>query len=185
MNFIFWLIMTISGIILPGWKSNVSYVDVCTTTHKEICVKRVRMKAHDYLKQVSKLIDENSIRTGMDPLVLLTVVANESAFNPNALGKRGEKGLCQIMPYGVASKSRVINKQGQEVVVRLGNAKLFIPEVNLQLCADNLAECKNKCGSEPEDIAGCHNEGICPEEKTQYIRKFEKLYYRFKILSDY
>jgi hypothetical protein len=176
--------MSVSGIILPGWKSNISSIDVCTVTNKEICTKRVRMKAYDYLENISELIYENSKRVNMDPLILLTIVANESAFNPNALGKRGEKGLCQIMPYGIASKSRVINKNGQNIEVRIGNAKLFIPSINLELCSDNLKECNNKCGNEPEDIAGCHNEGLCPVSRnTNYIRKFERLFYRFKILS--
>lgn len=53
-------------------------------------------------------IDDASVRSGIDARLIEAVIAAESAFDPDALSKKGAQGLMQLMPdtatrFGVAN----------------------------------------------------------------------------------
>lgn len=56
---------------------------------------------------VKKEIRVTAKRYGIDPKLALAIARVESGFNPNAVGKLGEVGVFQLMPYNVCSKSNV------------------------------------------------------------------------------
>lgn len=47
---------------------------------------------------IAGIIQEKSQEKGLDPKLVVAVVATESEFNPKAVSKKGAKGLMQLMP---------------------------------------------------------------------------------------
>jgi hypothetical protein len=175
------LLLTTPGILLPSWQQRPEHINikVCHSEKTRLTCNYKNMSVRSYLELVSNISLKESKRGNFDVLLLLSIISNESGFNSNAIGLRGEKGLCQIMPNGVASKHIIIN-QGKIIEKREGGVKLLIPEWNIKLCTNNLIECRNHCGDDSVKIAGCHNTGSCPTKDTQYIKNFKNKYNLFK-----
>jgi soluble lytic murein transglycosylase-like protein len=57
---------------------------------------------------IEQLVQSNSAAQGVDPDLIRAVMANESAFNPNATSSAGAQGLMQLMPT-TASEVGVTN----------------------------------------------------------------------------
>jgi soluble lytic murein transglycosylase-like protein len=53
--------------------------------------------------QIDSLVQSSAATWGVDPDLIRAVMANESAFNPNATSKAGAQGLMQLMPETAAS----------------------------------------------------------------------------------
>jgi soluble lytic murein transglycosylase len=102
--------------------------------------------------RISRAIIDASVRHGLDPLLLLALIQNESRFDPIIVGTHGEIGLMQIKPdtaEWIAKKSR-IHWTGAEMLrdpvsnIRIGAAYLsmlrskFGFEKNLYLAAYNM-----------------------------------------------
>lgn len=54
-------------------------------------------------EQIESLVQANSAAQGVDPDLVRAVMANESAFDPNATSNAGAQGLMQLMPDTAAS----------------------------------------------------------------------------------
>ncbi len=175
------LLLTTPRVLLPSWQQRPEHINikVCQSERTKSNCNYKTMTVKSYLELVSNIALSESKRGNFDVLLLLSIISNESAFNPNAIGLRGEKGLCQIMPNGIASKHIIINKN-KVIEKREGGVKLLIPEFNIKLCVNNLIECRNQCGNNPAKIAGCHNTGSCPAKDTQYVKNFKNKYKLFK-----
>lgn len=171
------LLLTTPGVLLPSWQQRSEHINikVCQSERTKANCNYKTMTVRSYLESVSNIVLSESKRGNFDVLLVLSIISNESAFNPNAVGLRGEKGLCQIMPNGVASKHIILN-QGKIIEKREGGVKLLIPEFNIKLCMNNLIECRNQCGTNLDKIAGCHNQGSCPTKDTQYMKNFRQKY---------
>lgn len=171
------ILLNTPGLLLPSWQKHPiqKEVKVCESVNTDSMCNYKTMSVSSYLKRIINTSLSESKRGNFDVLLLLSIISNESAFNSNAVGLRGEKGLCQIMPNGVASKQIVIN-QNKIIEKREGGVKLLIPEFNIKLCINNLIECRNQCGKNLDKIAGCHNQGSCPTKDTQYMRNFRLKY---------
>lgn len=174
------LIFNIEGFLLPGWVKNPNKVElrICTAEKNNRCVYK-KMMVRDYIDSVADLIDKKASRNGFDPLLLTSIISVESSFNPNVVSSTGGMGLCQILPNGVASQEKVISK-GKVILRRTSGEKLFIPEYNLDFCINNLVECRNLCGNDILKIAGCHNQGICPDKMSQYMNSISQKYKSLK-----
>lgn len=130
-----------------------------STTSEVTCVANLLSKHYD-----------------IDPLVSLSVIEVESAFNPKAKGKAGEVGLMQLKP-----------KFFPTVTFDIRN--------NLYLGIKHLKEMKQKCGN-GRDISWvvCHNTGVTGLKKikdpkqTMYYKKvkraYEKISYSWSFVSD-
>ncbi|MCB1753631.1 MAG: lytic transglycosylase domain-containing protein [Gammaproteobacteria bacterium] len=70
---------------------------------------RINLKALDLNKaRYSDMIEKVARRSNLNPELLHAVVRAESAYDPNALSKKGARGLMQLMPdtadrYGVGN----------------------------------------------------------------------------------
>lgn len=175
------ILLNTPGLLLPSWQKNPTKkpIKICQSAKNRVSCQYQKMDVKSYLERIINVSLNESKRGNFDVSLLLSIISNESAFNSNATGLRGEKGLCQIMPYGIASTYKVI-KNGITIEKREGGVKLFVPEFNLQVCMDNLIRCRESCGNDYEKIAGCHNLGRCPTTKIQYIKNFNFKYKIFK-----
>lgn len=89
---------------------------------------------------VSRLVKEAWMvggRVGLDPTLLLAIMAIESSFNPFAQSAVGAQGLMQVM-------TRVHDDKYQPFG---GNFAAFDPVTNLRVGAQVLKECINRAGS--------------------------------------
>lgn len=82
------------------------------------------------------------------PELLLALMERESGFNPKAKSKAGAVGLCQIIP-----------KYQKERMEELGVTDLYDPYSNILVCADILAEFREKYYGDLYLCLMCYNEG--------------------------
>lgn len=160
------VLLHVVDMLLPAWQKHpdTHYVNVCQTVSKEVCNSK-KMSVEKYINHVAELIVTESKKVKINPVLTAAIIRQESAYDSNAVGKIGEKGLCQL--HGVAAKG---NK-----------AKLFIPAVNIRLCVENLSYCRQKCGKNIDDIAGCHNTGKCVVQPTRYTKRVQKIMSIFEL----
>lgn len=89
---------------------------------------------------IQHLVDaafETGRLSGIDPLLLLAVMAIESTFNSEAVSKAGAKGLMQVMPYVHSDKFEYFG----------GVSVVFDPYANMQVGTRILKDCLKKRGS--------------------------------------
>lgn len=86
-------------------------------------------------------------RAGLEPRLVASVVAEESAFNPLAVSRAGARGLLQVMPVTGAEIARRVGLTG------FTPDRLFDPEVNLRLGCVQLRSMIDRLGSVPAALA--------------------------------
>ena len=91
-------------------------------------------------------------RAGIDPLLLLAVMAIESRFNPVAQSDGGAMGLMQVIPRYHAEKFETAD-----------HAKVLDPPTNIHVGARILRECISRGGSE---VAGLQLYNGAPGDAT-------------------
>jgi len=98
-------------------------------------------------------------QVGLDPLLLLAVVAVESSFNPVAESVMGAKGLMQIIPR--FHRARLDSLGGEDAV--------FDPESNIMAGAHSLQEYVRRTGTLEAGLQFYN--GAMRDESAQYARK--------------
>ncbi len=99
-------------------------------------VSRYRVSRQSAL-QIVRLAYESGIQSGMDPHLILAVIAVESAFNPQAESDKGAQGLMQVMTSVHEDKYQ-----------RLGGSHLvWDPKTNILVGTQVLKNCIDKAGS--------------------------------------
>ena len=76
--------------------------------------------------QYDRLIGDMSQKHGLDPLLLKSLVWRESAFQPDKVGTRGERGLMQVMEPAARDWSKA------EHIESFTPTDLFDPKTNLE-----------------------------------------------------
>jgi soluble lytic murein transglycosylase len=108
---------------------------------------------HDYQKIAQAILDE-SVKHEFDPVFVLSVIQNESSFNPSAIGPYKEVGLMQLKPDTAEwiAKKAGLKWKGEKSLrdpvqnIRLGTAFLaylreeFDSHARLYLSAYNMGE---------------------------------------------
>ncbi len=109
-----------------------------------------------YLDLFSKIVADNNLNT--DPLLVMSVARQESAFNPKARSTANARGLLQVLP----STARIV----------LGQRKpdLFNTEVNAKAGIKYLQSLLDKFGNVEQSLAGYNaGPGRIPQWTKRYV----------------
>lgn len=114
-------------------------------------------------------------RHNVDPALVKAIIMAESGYNPNAISKRGAKGLMQLMPSTAAA---------------LGVEDIFNPEQNISGGVRYFKQLVNRFDGDLKLALAAYNagskkvrhyQGIPPFKSTQYyIKKVFKYYKLYK-----
>ncbi len=99
------------------------------------------------------LADCDRRRSGIDPLVLLSVIRQESRFQADILSSAGAVGLMQLMPRTAAETAR------KEKVPKPRRHELLRPSVNIRLGAAYLSHLLNGYGGDYFRAIAAYNAG--------------------------
>jgi soluble lytic murein transglycosylase len=91
--------------------------------------ERLPKKYQSQYKQIAKTIIDEAAKHEFDPVFLLSVIQNESSFNPSMLGSLDEIGLMQLRP---GTADWIAKKNGLKYK---GAQSLFDPCVNIKIGA--------------------------------------------------
>jgi tetratricopeptide (TPR) repeat protein len=105
------------------------------------------------------LADCDRRRSGMDPLVLLSVIRQESRFQSDVLSSAGAVGLMQLMPRTAAEVAR------KEKMPKPGRRELLRPAVNIRLGAAYLSGLVNGYGGDYIRAVAAYNAGEAAVER--------------------
>ncbi|MBS1269845.1 MAG: Membrane-bound lytic murein transglycosylase C [Gammaproteobacteria bacterium] len=121
------------------------------------------------------LINAAARRAGVDPLLIKSVVHAESAFNPNAVSRKGASGLMQLMP---------------DTAKRYGVSRIFDPHENVMGGAHYLSDLLNRFDGNLELALAGYNAGeqtvierggIPPYDETRrYVKRVMRLYDQYE-----
>ena len=114
---------------------------------------------------VSRAILSESRLRGLDPVMLMAVIANESSFNPAAIGSHGEVGLMQIRP-GTAEWIARIKKLPYK-----GRRTLLDPVQNIRLGAAYMGLLRQRYGRDCRLILAAYNMGSASLERALARRR--------------
>jgi len=122
-------------------------------------------------REIVRLVEKMAARAGLDPRLVLAVIAAESAFDVNAVSPKKAMGLMQLMPE-TADRYGVRNPFEPEQNIRGGTTYLrwllqrFSGDLTLTLAAYN-------AGEGAVDRYG----GVPPFAETiEYVRRIKQLY---------
>lgn len=86
---------------------------------------------------LATVIAEEGARNDIDPLLVAALIYKESSFNPKAIGKKGERGLMQLLPRGSALAD----------YPHLAPSALESPRINVALGVRHMARVRDICGA--------------------------------------
>ena len=92
---------------------------------------------------------------GVDPLLLVAIVRQESVFDPDALSPAGARGLAQLLPGTAALTARGLD-------VTFYPDWITVPDLNLHLGAAHLEELLQRFDGRVEVAVAAYNAGALP-----------------------
>ena len=101
-----------------------------------VVARRYRV-AEDAATEVVDAVFREAHRHGLDPVLILAVIAVESRFNPFAQSEQGALGLMQVVPRFHMDK-----------IAALGVASILVPDANIALGARILKDAIRRGGNE-------------------------------------
>jgi len=101
---------------------------------------------------VARIVTEEALRVGEDPVLVNAVVAQESSHNPRAVGP--------MTPWGRAcGLGQFLVSTARQFIPGITCRQLMDPRVNARLTAMYLAEGRRRCGNDVQCIARFHHGG--------------------------
>ena len=97
-------------------------------------------------------VEAEASEFGIDPLLLVAIVRQESVFDPQALSPAGARGLAQLLPGTAAFTARGLD-------VSFDTEWITVPDLNLHLGAAHLAELLRRFGGRVEPAVAAYNAG--------------------------
>ncbi len=131
----------------------------------------------DEIDEIGRTIVAESERTGIDPKVVLALIAVESSGNPAALSHVGARGLMQLRPATAQAESERLG------LLWKGDNSLFDPVVNVQLGISYLSRLVERFG-DLETALVAYNWG--PTRIARCMRRGRELpdRYRDRVMSE-
>ena len=124
---------------------------------------------------IEQLVQTNSASQGVDPDLIRAVMANESAFDPNATSSAGAQGLMQLMPQ-TAAEVGVTNSYDPSQNVAGGTRYL---RTLLDRFGGNLTNAVAAYNAGPEAVDKYN--GVPPYPETQsYVKNVLDTYKQYK-----
>ena len=149
-----------------------NFTNIKTDARYRIYMRTSKKPPSAFIEEYDYLIRQASDRFGVDPLLIKAVIKAESAFDYNAVSKKGAQGLMQLMP-GTAGDMLVENPFDPEENIFGGTRylsillKRFNEDKNLALAAYN-------AGPEKVDLY----KGVPPFPETETFVKRVLGYYQ-------
>ena len=100
-------------------------------------------------------VEAEAAEFGVDPLLFVAIVRQESVFDPEALSPAGARGLAQLLPGTAALTARGLD-------VTFSPEWITVPDLNLHLGAAHLAELLRRFGGRLEPTIAAYNAGVSP-----------------------
>ena len=104
-------------------------------------------------RTIARTVIAESAKYELDPVFVLAVIATESKFNPEAIGRVGEIGLMQIRPETAKWMAQKIGMKWK------GKESLKNPTVNIKLGTAYMDYLRNKFTSKPARYVSAYNMG--------------------------
>ncbi|MCX7946185.1 MAG: transglycosylase SLT domain-containing protein [Hydrogenophilus sp.] len=116
------------------------------------------------------MIDVEAKRYGIDPLLVVAVIAVESEFDPQAVSHQGALGLMQVMPKWH------LDRVDERVIGEAEERHLFDPGINISVGAELLAEALERHKSLEQALQ--YYNGATKDRGRRYARKVLSMYKR-------
>jgi soluble lytic murein transglycosylase-like protein len=138
-----------------------------------------RLATHNRLQQLVDAIYEESVRAAIDPLLVASIVAQESSFRDWVVSPAGAVGLMQIRPFVAAdvAQRRDLEWHGEEA---LGS-----PAVNLRLGILYYQELVDRFEGDPAVALTAYNYGPTRVSRWLRDRTYAGSKYAVQVLSRY
>ena len=105
-----------------------------------------------YPQAYSKLIQEQARLNNLDPYLVMGLIRQESAYNPQALSVSNARGLMQVLPTTAAQTTRSSR-------VRLAGKRLYDPNYNVKVGCAYLAGLLKEFDGQAEFAMAAYNAG--------------------------
>jgi len=105
-------------------------------------------------------IRAEALRQGVDPKIALSVAKVESGLNPTAIGRKGEIGLYQIMPFNGAKYAP--------------NISVFDIKTNIRIGIYLISRAKYQCSDMGQYYIICYNQGPHRRPKYPHLHPYYK-----------
>jgi peptidoglycan lytic transglycosylase len=102
-----------------------------------------------------RVVEAEAAEFGVDPLLLVAIVRQESVFDAEALSPAGARGLAQLLPGTAALTARGLD-------VTFYPDWITVPDLNLHLGAAHLQELLRRFGDRVEVAVAAYNAGAVP-----------------------
>jgi soluble lytic murein transglycosylase len=102
-----------------------------------------------------RAVEAEAAEFGVDPLLLVAIVRQESVFDAAALSSAGARGLAQLLPGTAALTARGLD-------VTFYPDWITVPDLNLHLGAAHLQELLQRFGGRVDAAAAAYNAGAAP-----------------------
>ncbi|RME44565.1 MAG: hypothetical protein D6795_17735 [Deltaproteobacteria bacterium] len=99
-------------------------------------------------------IGEATAGCGVDPFLVLSIIRQESAFDPRAISRAGAVGLMQIMPK---TAREIARKEGRKM--RITQESLFSPRLNIELSCAHLRDLLDRHDNDLIRVLAAYNAG--------------------------
>jgi soluble lytic murein transglycosylase len=105
-----------------------------------------------------RAVEAEAAEFGVDPLLLVAIVRQESVFDAQALSPAGARGLAQLLPGTAALTARGLD-------VTFYPEWITVPDLNLHLGAAHLQELLQRFGGRVDAAAAAYNAGGSPVKR--------------------
>lgn len=141
-------------------ESVLSYDDYKEKEHAAKAItQKYRKVDYETAMQVTSIVYHESRVHGLDPKLVLALVATESSFNPNSLSNKGAKGYTQVIPKW--HKDKILGRN------------IWDTKVNIEVGVKVLKECFRRNKTEYSALA-CYNGAVTPDKAVAYKQSIDK-----------